>query len=672
MIPARVSDKAKIAGAVRLPGSDEIPIALPRLLKAIHGQRADLDALYDLDDPTQRSSFIVWCLTAALEEYPSIRELMQRDLFPSLWEPVPGLSSGDTPIPISGLMLIVRLARADIQDAFQLPDDATEFAWWFILHGAQELELTALIPDHIKQAANASVIESQWSRTPPLTTVMARIWTTRPDLKETFDLRDPESRARFIRWFLVAGVRDYGLAWLLDHEQRSWLQAPFEEISTAAAAGISNYMAEVWRANATFTQRFDLASDAGADAFVTWWRSNGDASPGLATSLASGSGEAEAAEHVSGVDLFGYARGELGIGEDVRMLCQALDAHQIPHSVIDIRADPSIPQQDMSLEARLTDKPRHSAVVFAMTGLETARVVATRGFSESRGRYIIGNWPWELPKWPDQWAEAYDFVDEIWAPTRFIQDAFLADAPVPVLHMPYPVVLPAGYRRWRRSDFELPETRFLFHFSFDFLSYPHRKNPWACVEAFQRAFPPGDDGVGLVVKTMRAATNSTAWHRLRALASKDRRIVLINGTMSRDRTIGLMAVTDAYVSLHRSEGFGRGMAEAMLLERPVIATNFSGNTEFLTSETGFPVDYRLISVRAGQYPGGRGQRWADPDIDHAASMMRVVHGDPEAARTRAAAGRRFIETTYSPKTTGARYRSRLEALGLVNRRSGGR
>lgn len=366
-----------------------------------------------------------------------------------------------------------------------------------------------------------------------------------------------------------------------------------------------------------------------------------------------------------GADLVGYARGELGIGEDVRMISQALSLVGVPHAAINVPPDPSVRVEDRRLDDRLTDRPSHRAVVFAMTGTETVRVMAMRGFAETQGRYLIGHWPWELPSWPARWEGAYDLVDEIWTISRYVQDAFADRAPVPVVVMPPAVALPADYRRWVRADFNLPETAFLFHFSFDFLSYPHRKNPWACVEAFQRAFPLRSEPVGLVVKSMRGEKSKQAWRRLREISQNDRRIILIDRTMSRSEIIGLMACTDAYLSLHRAEGFGRGLAEAMLLGRPVIATDHSGSTDFITEQTGFPVSYRLVPIRRGQYPGGEGQRWADPSLDHAAEQMRRVYEDADTAVQRARSGQRFASELFSPEAAGARYRDRLMALGLV-------
>ena len=596
------------------------------MLKAIHDQRPDLAAEYDLANPQDRARYITWCLTSGRNDYSAIMDLARADQFPGLHDADPTMRA-DTPIPVSGLMRIAWLARDDVREAFSLPESADEFVWWFFLHGARELALDDLVSDHTRDAVNAPVMPPDSPHLPPLTRVMQRIWQTRPDLREAFDLRDEQARHAFIRWFLITGIEDHDLAWLVDPAQLAWRQAPWFGLPQATNSGISNLMGETWAGDPALKEMFDLSSQKGARGLVDWWRQNGKPT----STSGHGSCWENAAIHHEGIDLFGYTRGELGIGEDVRMLSRALASAGVPHAAIDVKPDPIVRQADQTLEARLVERPEHRAAIFAMTGVETVRVIATRGLNELRDRYIIGNWPWELPRWPARWAESYDLVDEIWAPSQFIHDAFAESTPVPVLHMPYPVEIPKEYRRWRRQDFGLPESRFLFHFSFDFLSYPHRKNPWACINAFQRAFDTGREPVGLVVKTMRAHRRSPAWRRLQAMALDDPRIVLINQTMSRDQVIGLMAVTDAYVSLHRSEGFGRGMAEAMLLERPVIATNYSGNTDFLSRETGFPVDFRMVSVRPGHYPGAKGQHWADADVEHASQQMRRVFEDGETA-----------------------------------------
>jgi len=663
MSRARIADKLKLSGVPALPGSAGFPIALPRLLLAIYEQRPDLAKRFDLDDPEGRAGFVTWCLTEGRDDYRAVSELAGAGHFPGLNEPDPECPL-DEPTPVTGLMRLAWRAREDVREAFPLPDAAEDFVWWFALHGARELKLDEMVGPATRDDLNRPMLPADRPDTPAITRLMSHLWRVRPDLQSSFDLRQAEARCRFVRWYLTAGVREHDLAWLLSPEQRDWLHAPWPE---APATGLSNLMAETWAADPDLRERFDLSRPDGVAGFVAWWRTCDESErvPDNGRGAGSATDDAEA-----GVDLFGYARGELGIGEDVRMLARSLAEVGIVRSAIDVRPDPSVRQEDRRLDDLLADRPRHRAVVFAMTGVETVRIAATRGVEELRGRYLIGHWPWELPVWPRRWEGAYDLVDEIWTISRYTHDAYAGHAPVPVLVMPPAVELPPDHRRWRRADFGLAENAFLFHFSFDFLSYPHRKNPWACIAAFQRAFPSRGEPVGLVVKTMRADQRSPAWRRLLKACGDDPRIVLIDRTMARGEIIGLMGCTDAFVSLHRAEGFGRGLAEAMLLGRPVIATGWSGSADFVTAETGFPVDYRLTAVRAGQYPGGEGQRWAEPSVDHAAAQMRRIYEDADGTRRIAEAGRRHAEHTFSPAAAGARYRDRLRALGLID--GGGR
>lgn len=658
----RVADKLKLAGAPALPAGAGLPIAIPRLLTAIHAQRPDLAVRFDLGTADGRAAYVTWCLTEGRADYQGIADLVRAGLFPGLNDPDPECPN-DEPTPVTGLMRLAWRAREDVRAAFPLPAEAEAFVWWFVLHGVRELGLEDMVGATTRADLNRPMLPADEPDTPPITRVMGRLWQVRPDLQAAFDLRQAEGRSRYARWYLTTGVREQDLEWLIDPAQRAWLHAPWPG---AAGSGLSNQLAETWAAEPALRERFDLTLPDDVAGLIAWWKTHRPMAPAVDPSR-SGAGAAAA-----GVDLFGYTRGELGIGEDVRMLSQALAEVAVPHAAIDVRPDPSVRLQDLRLDGRLADSPAHRAVVFAMTGVETVRVAATRGLAELRGRYVIGHWPWELPAWPRCWSGAYDLIDEIWTISRYTRDAFAADAPVPVLLMPPAVALPDGYRRWHRSDFGLPESAFLFHFSFDFLSYPHRKNPWACLEAFRRAFPSPGEPVGLVVKTMRADRRTPAWRRLSKAALADPRVVLVDRTMARDETIGLMACTDCYLSLHRAEGFGRGLAEAMLLERPVIATGYSGNADFVTDATGFPVDYRLTAVRPGQYPGGEGQRWAEPDIDHAAAQMRRVYEDPAAAGRIAEAGRRHAERVFAPAAAGTRYRDRLAALGLIDSAAGGR
>jgi glycosyltransferase involved in cell wall biosynthesis len=296
-----------------------------------------------------------------------------------------------------------------------------------------------------------------------------------------------------------------------------------------------------------------------------------------------------------------------------------------------------------------------------MTGTSTvAANLAHRG-ELMQGRYSIGCWPWELPEWPVPWNHAWDYVDEVWATSRFTYDSYMRSAQRPVLHMPAVVVAEATEGA-RRAQFGLPEDAFLFCFSFDGLSSLARKNPQAVVAAFRKAFRPEERGVGLVLKGIRATQDSAEWKELLAAIGDDARIFQIHESMSRGRLLDLYRSIDAYVSLHRSEGFGRNIAEAMLLAKPVIVTAHSGNMDFTIHDNAALVPARLRTVLPGEYPFGAGQSWADPDIQAAAHAMQRMVADRSWREGLAERAQRYIQQAYAPEVVGDAWAHRLETL----------
>ena len=230
--------------------------------------------------------------------------------------------------------------------------------------------------------------------------------------------------------------------------------------------------------------------------------------------------------------------------------------------------------------------------------------------------------------------------------------------------MPLPVSVDRMHKTSRRA-LGLPAKKFLFLFIFDFNSYLARKNPMAVIQAFQAAFPIADRSVGLVLKTMNSRPQNAAWLEFVQSCAADPRIVLLDHTLDREVVLGLVNTCDAYVSLHRSEGFGRTLAAAMLLGKPVVGTDFSGNTDFLNKKTGFPVKWSKQWVEVGAYPfieTDDGAYWAEPDTLHAAQQMRAA---------KAAAGADYaiqlikkVEPMFSTKVIGARMHAYLQRIKL--------
>lgn len=354
-----------------------------------------------------------------------------------------------------------------------------------------------------------------------------------------------------------------------------------------------------------------------------------------------------------GVNLFGYAKGELGIGEDVRMVALALKAHSIPFCIVNVQLGSNVSQQDTSAAAWVVNEPRYAINIFCTTGVEQVRYACTHGLDVLNNRYNIGLWPWELPSWPASCTYAYAIVDEIWGISRYTADAY-RNAQRPVYAMTLPVTVDPVSQE-TRTDFGLPEKDYLFVFSFDFNSKLSRKNPVGVIHAFQRAFPPSRrDEVGLVIKASYSTSKNKEWMRIKAMIKADPRIHVIDATLRRPQVLALYKNCDCYVSLHRSEGFGRGLAEALLLGKQLIATGFSGNMDFCTDERVGLVRYKKRKLDPLEYFHASGQYWAEPDIEHAAELMRRIHANPKRVLPN--------EFDFSPTTVGARYALRLHEI----------
>ncbi len=214
----------------------------------------------------------------------------------------------------------------------------------------------------------------------------------------------------------------------------------------------------------------------------------------------------------------------------------------------------------------------------------------------------------------------------------------------------------------------MPEGHFLCLFAYDFHSYVARKNPEAAIAAFQEAFPPARQDVGLVIKTLGGARYPDALRPLEALARRDPRVMIRDVELTRDEVHGLQSVCDVFVSLHRAEGFGLSLAEAMLLGKPVVATGYSGNLAFMSAANSCLVDYRLVPVREGEYPFGAGQSWAEPDIAGAAAWLRRLERDPSYRHALGQSAARTIREHHSALVVGTQIKRRLKAIADSRRR----
>ena len=280
------------------------------------------------------------------------------------------------------------------------------------------------------------------------------------------------------------------------------------------------------------------------------------------------------------------------------------------------------------------------------------------GLARRDNVFRIACWYWELDQILPDWTSLAPLIDEIWAPTPFIAQA-MRTMPIPVHNM-LPGILPAKTERIARETLGIPANHFVFLFLFDMCSDFERKNPLALIRAFRRAFSP-DEPVTLLIKLARGSAHPPNLARLHA-AAREHGVVIVDQVVSLEKANGFIEMCDCFVSLHRSEGFGLGLAEAMFMGKPVIGTNYSGNLAFMTPQNSFLVDYELVEI-AGEHPVyKKGFRWANPSETHAAALMREVYEDRDAAIGRARQAQAEIAERLSVQAAGRRMTTRLREI----------
>lgn len=580
----------------------------PALLLAIWQLRdQDLQPRYPLDTEAGRIGFLAWCVGSGGHEYQALRVL---DAF---WN---GLAQ-PAAVPASewagGVSRFLRLAiehRTDLGIDPALPcaeSQAAALGWFWCTGGWRDFD-PQLLRISVWQARflldHADLVKTRFARL---------VYRQRPDLQAAFDLRTTQGQSGLRDWLLQYAPAETGLP-LLQHALHA----------------------------ATCT---DTTSPSTAPP---------EAAP-------------------FGVNLIGYAYGELGIGEDVRMAAHACHAAGIPFCVIDFAPGSNIRQQDRSIAQWIVDTPRYAINIICLTALEHLRLFVEQGPDLFTGRYTIGYWPWELQDWPANWVHCFNLIDEAWASSRHIEQAMRRVSPVPVRWMPMAVRLPAEVDTAappQRSRFGLPADKTLFVFSFDGNSFIERKNPLGVLEAFLRAFPADHahrNRVGLVIKCMRPDPHNPIWQRIQTTAQHDPRLIIIDAMLDKAEVLELYRACDCFVSLHRAEGFGRGIAEALLLGLDVIATDYGGNVDFCRPAGAHLVPARPRPLAPQDYVEALNNHWAEPDLDAAAQLMRELVASrgatPGTASTGATTNAMHARRTlFASDAIGARYRQRLTEL----------
>jgi glycosyltransferase involved in cell wall biosynthesis len=487
------------------------------------------------------------------------------------------------------------------------------------------------------------------------------IWELREDVQQAYPLDTDESVGGFLVWLLRFGLSEMGLT--LEDLGQSFRELLLSE--SPGLPGVERICAIAYAQRPDLRAAFDLTTASGREAFDKWRvtaAADVDSEPATAIVLRKPAAVASAAPSVryAAIALSGQWFAPTGRGEDIR--CSAISLQRVgfvDFVIVDLPSGAVLAHDGSAL-------PQGIAIAVQVNVVHHNADTAYSDWRRLRklkvsAEVTVGFWAWELERLPSYWRHAFSFYDEVWASTRFARMAFVHEKLRPIRLMPMAVMAPEARREISRRELGLPRDTTVFVFVFDFRSFATRKNPEAVASAFMQAFPSGEEKAYLVIKSMGAQEDCGRLRQLVELC-RDPRISIRDLNLDRDELIGLIKASDAFVSLHRSEGFGRGPAEAMLFGKPTILTAYSGTDDLVNANCAYLIDCKLILVAPEEYVGVESQRWADANVATAARAMRRVHDNPKEARRIGLLGQARVSRLLSPDVVGVRMRDALKKL----------
>ncbi|WP_321919181.1 glycosyltransferase family 4 protein [Paraburkholderia tropica] len=635
--------------------SQDASLQITTGMRAWHLTRDDLRAAMDLATREGRCEFVRWWMRETLSN-ANLAKLTNPAVFV---EAAPGIEQ-DGVLPITRGLVALHDAREDLRERLNLSEAAgrVQLLDWWLGSGIDEAKAVRLMPADAYRAIDPTFVQDAGI---PVTRAMCGLFAARSGerLKEGAG-QDADARYAVALWWsreFIAGRLPEDFAPTLE---MLGLEGAIDDTVHPLARALHEKRDDLQDA-------FDIETQEGRVALNAWLRKYGFKEIGLQiappvdpepTAPVAWQGT----WRTGGANILGFGRGELGIGEDVRMASRALQQVDydfcLPHVPLAIGAR----QRDMSFHLFETKSPVYRTNLLFLPHYETVRLLAATRNAMLGGRYNIACWQWELPKYPKGMEFAEEFIDEVWSSTSYTAQAMRGATDKPVCVMPMAVDLPPLSRAYRRAEFGMPEDAFVFLNVLDGNSSIARKNPLAVVKAFQKAFPSPMSGVHLLVKTMNMTGQSAEWDEVARIAASDPRISILSGALPREEVIALQSLADCFVSLHRAEGFGRNVAEAMWLGKPAIVSAFSGNMDFTNENTAFMVGGTTVPVRGGEYSFAEGQYWFDADVDEAAQLMRECVESSARREALALAGQTFVRERYSPANVGRLYLERLRQL----------
>lgn len=500
--------------------------------------------------------------------------------------------------------------------------------------------------------AMSTRIVHQYGNSELFTSGLVAVYNVRKDLQSSYPIANVDDEFKLLKWWYFEGVKEYEFL-SLTSEYRVRLRN-LCNARDLEALDISFF-------DFIVSMRPDLkVLWEDKDAFVAWWVEYGTVEfaavfdePMRATSPQPIVFRAEMPSDVKNqINFIGYLEDKTGLGEDARMSHKILK--QLGYSTNPIIANGT------TVQFRTGDDKKINFV--SIPGADTYKCLIKFGKELFLENYTIGAWYWELPLWPKRYASALDVVDEVWAYSPYVKNVFEQVTNKKVSYAPATVVYPDFDPKNIRSRLGIEDNQFIYLCMFDGKSSIYRKNPLSLVKAFYSAFDRSNRDVGIVVKSMHMDQLSIQWKEIKNLIKNDPRVYIIDTELSSDDRFNLIFSCDAYVSPHRAEGFGRIIAEAMLLGKPVVVSNYSGNLVFNDEANSYLVEGVTVPVEKNQYWDYKDQYWFEPDQECLVEQMRLCYFDAAQRQQKAQLGRLKIERNHSLDATSLAYRALLDGV----------
>jgi glycosyltransferase involved in cell wall biosynthesis len=413
------------------------------------------------------------------------------------------------------------------------------------------------------------------------------------------------------------------------------------------SGNLSRILFSIWKSRPDLKRRYPDATGAEAGDLVAWASTHGIQEKVIDQSLLKiGSLKDDVIpskfNKSPGINIAGYLNGELGLGQSARLIYQAAKESGFP--VTTINSNRVTSRKDEFFEEVSSDY--FYPVTIAVVNADHFHLwVEDFGTKKIEKTFVIGVWAWEIEDFPEHMHRAFSYVDEIWVVSEFVKNAIAKHTNKPIFVLPTPIITPQNIESLNRNSLGIHQDARYNLFIFDYLSVFNRKNPLGLVEAHMEAFPE-QDGPLLVIKSMNGDRDAENREKLRFSIRNRGDIILIEKFLSRPQLTALINECETYVSLHRSEGYGLTIAEAMALGKPVVATSYSGNLDFMDKNNSFLIPFKLKKIGFGSYPYSPDSYWAEPDVHASSKVLKDLYIDGTLRQEFGRAAKGFVTNKF--------------------------